>query len=87
MPLSYWSKTVKQNDCSSNVYWFFESAYCYLVKKMFVYWQTFALCDRLADDYLRDRDWLMIIMLYDTPCRYQIMMRNFNSTDQEHNNY
>ena len=33
MPLSYWSKTVKQNDCSSIFLLFFESANRYLGQK------------------------------------------------------
>ena len=33
MPLSHWLKTVKQDDCSSTVYWFFESANHYLGTK------------------------------------------------------
>ena len=33
MPLSHWSKTVKQNDRSSTVHWFFESAHLCLRTK------------------------------------------------------
>ena len=34
MLLSNWSKTVKQNDCSSTAHWFFESAIRYLGKNV-----------------------------------------------------